>query len=367
MPPLGLSKGVRKAREIGRRSLSLALARPRMVRPLARYRTRPIDGVLVLQRGENASTDYYLRPRLGTSIPVCIADIDTDPAACALLAKGGAQALMVIVCRYAAPAWLEALEAIPGRLARVAFFMDDDLPGMMRDETLPAAARGKVALHFGEHVDRLGRLAGEVWVSSPALAARYPEAAASVLTAVPEADPPEPEPSPPRRVVYHGTDVHGPERRFVLEVARGLLAADPAIEVEITADPALRRACAHLANVIPVPQRAWPDYLQAQQGRAAAISLAPLHPSAVNAARAPVKAFDAARLGAAALYADADPYRGFVRDGVDGLLMPMEPDAWTRAILDLLGEPERRLALAAAARDRLVALRRAPHAFPPAP
>jgi hypothetical protein len=86
----------------------------------------------------------------------------------------------------------------------------------------------------------------------------------------------------------------------------------------------------------------------------------------VNAARAPVKAFDAARLGAAGLYADTPPFRGFVRDGQDGLLLPMEPAAWASAIRGLAADPARRLALATAARARLAALRRDPSPLPAA-
>ena len=190
MSALGLSARARKARELGMRAMSLALSRPRMVLPHAHYGRSEIDGILVLQRGENASTDYYLRPRL---------------------------------------------------------------------------------------------------------------------------------------------------------------------------------AAAGMANVRIAPQLAWPDYLEAQSGQRAAISLAPLFASPLNDARAPVKAFDAARLGAAGLYADAPAYRGFVRDGVDGRLLPMEPAAWAEAIIELARDPARRLALAAAARERLVGMMRADPRFPPAP
>jgi hypothetical protein len=365
---MGLSAGVRKARELGRRSLSLAVRRPGMVVPRARYPSRPVDGVLVLQRGPNPSTDYYLRPRLaGGDAPLEVLDLADPPAASALLAPGGPGSLMVVACRYADPRWLDALEAARGRLARAAFFMDDDLPGMMADAALPRAARGKVALHFGEHVERLGALAGEVWVSTAALAERYPASRPAVLAPVPEAEPPAPGPDAPLRAVYHGTDVHGAERRFVLEVAARLAALVPEARVELTGDAALRREAAGLGNVEVEPQLPWPAFLERQRGRRAAVSLAPLFPSAVNDARAPVKAFDAARLGAAGLYADAPAYRGFVRDGVDGLLLPMRADAWAEAVAGLLRDPVRRLELARAAQARLVALWREPGPLPPAP
>ena len=348
--------------------MSLALFRPRMVLPYAHYERSDVDGILVLQRGENASTDYYLRPRLAAAgVPTEVFDLDVDPADSVLLGDGGGRSLMVVFCRYASVRWLDALDAARARLARVALFMDDDLPAMMRAREIPATARGKAALHFGAHVDRLSALCGEVWVSTEALAERCDTARPRVLRPLPEAEPPEPATGTSNLIVYHGTDVHERERRFVLAVASEVAARATGAVFEITGGPELTRAAADLPNVRITPQLAWPEYLEAQSGRVAAISLAPLFPSPLNDARAPVKAFDAARLGAAGLYADAPAYRAFVRDGEDGRLLPMEPGAWASAIVELLDEPERRLGLAAAARVRLIGLMKAERRFPPAP
>ena len=48
-----------------------------------------------------------------------------------------------------------------------------------------------------------------------------------------------------------------------------------------------------------------------------------------------MKFYDYARMGAAGIYTDVEPYRGFVRDGVDGLLLPNEPARWIDAIAGL--------------------------------
>ncbi len=345
--------------------MSLALSRPRMVLPAADYPPRAADGILVLQRGENPSTDYYLRPRLGAAAPkVEIADLAEDPRRSRLMAPGASETLTVVFCRYASPAWLEALERARSRLARAVFFMDDDLPQMMRAREIPAAARGKAALHFGAHAARLSAVCSDVWVSTPALAERYPEARPLVLPPLPEALPPEPSMQTPPLVIYHGTDVHPRERAFVLEVAGRLSSLRPDARVEITGERGLIRDAAGAANVSVVPQLAWPDYLEAQAGRRAAVSLAPLFPSPLNDARAPVKAFDAARLGAAGLFADAPAYRGDVSHDEDGLILPMEPDAWAEAIAALLGDPDRRLRLAKAARSRIAGLLGSDPGFP---
>ncbi len=365
MPPWGLSAGLRKARELGRRTASLAFARAGMVEPRARYQPRAADATLILQRGPNPSTDYYLRPRLEPGRPSLIADLDSDPQHCAWLGDAGPQALMVVFCRYADERWLAALEARRARLARVALFMDDDLPAVAADAGLPRSVRGKVALHFSRHAERLSDLCSELWVSTPALAQRY--RAARVLPPLPEADPPEPIADAGARVAYHGTDVHGAEQAFVLEVARRLAGLAPQASVELVGPPSLARRCTGLGHVEVTPQLPWPAYLERQSGRSAAICLAPLFAGPVNDARAPVKAFDAARLGAAALYADAPAYRSAVRDGIDGLLLPMDAAAWAEAIAGLLADPARRLSLARAARERLVALRAQGLRLPAAP
>jgi glycosyltransferase involved in cell wall biosynthesis len=351
MSALGLSARARKARELGKRALSMALARPRMILPGAHYPPRAPDGILVLQRGENPSTDYYLRPRLVSFAgPTEIADLASDPAASKLLAPGGGRALTVVICRYASSAWLEALQGARDRLARVAFFMDDDLPEMMRSRDIPAAARGKVALNFAAHAERLEAVCSEIWVSTPTLAERYPETRARILSPLPDAEPPPPVADVSPIVVYHGTDVHEREQRFVLEIA----SRSPEADFEIIGDAELVRRAARLGNVRVTPQLPWPDYRKAQLGRQAAISLAPLFASALNDARAPVKAIDAARLGAAGLFADAPAYGSHVRDGVDGLILPMKPSAWAAAIGALLADPQRRLRLAQAARERQI-------------
>ena len=86
--------------------------------------------------------------------------------------------------------------------------------------------------------------------------------------------------------------------------------------------------------------------------------LTPLLESPMNAARAPVKFIDAARCGAAGLYSDRPPYRGFIRDGVDGLLLGDRQGEWLAAIERLIQDPGERRRLADAGRRRALDLSR---------
>ncbi|MDH4386266.1 MAG: glycosyltransferase [Caulobacter sp.] len=311
---------------------------------------RPPQRVLILQSGANASVDYYLRPRLQRSgLEGAIVDLDQDPSGIDLLQ---APDLAVIICRYINSSWLTSLNQARERLSGIVYFVDDDLAAMMADQGLPWRVRGKVALAYGRHRAALEPLVNEVWASTPALASRFP-GGARVVPPTPCDSPADPLERPPGRVIYHGTDVHGPERLFVLSIAKVFQTIRPHIRFEITGDARLQRLSAGLNNVDVVSQTNWPDYLNSQRSRSAAVFLAPMSGGLTNASRAPVKRFDAARLGACGVFADTEPYRSAVRHGVDGLLAPMEVSAWVHAISRLLENPDLRLAMARAARDQI--------------
>lgn len=322
---------------------------------------RAPDRVLILQAGPNASVDYYLRPRLKQSgLDGAIVNLDQDPASVDMLGRGG---VAVIVCRYINRPWLEALRQLRPGLSRIVYFVDDDLAAMLDDPSLPWKARGKVAFGFDRHRPALETLVDEVWVSTPTLADRFP-AGAHVAAPIPCDLPADPLENPPSRVVYHGTDVHGPERRFVLEIARVFQTIRPQVRFEITGDSQLQKLSSGLSNVDVVSQLSWPDYLAAQRGRSAAVFLAPMMTSRTNASRAAVKRFDAARLGACGVFADAEPYASAVRNGIDGLLVSMVMSDWVSAIARLFESPDLRLSIARAARDRIAAELSATPDFP---
>jgi hypothetical protein len=322
------------------------------LRPLgkapSRGSARP-SAILVLQAAENATVDYYLRNRLAKGdIAWRVVNLSQKPDTVDVWSQDG---VLVVICRYINAEWLRAVERRRKHLHDVVFFVDDDLPAMMADRSLPWRARGKVAVGYGRFLDRLERLVGQVWVSTPALAARFTEAA-RILPPAPCDLPAPPTEEDAALVVYHGTDVHGPERRFAVEIARAL-SGRPDIRFEISGDRALAKDCADLPMVSILPQVDWPTYRAGQAARSATVFLAPLGPGLANAARAPVKVFDAARLGACGIFADAPAYRDAVRHEVDGLLLPMSVLDWSRAVEALIDDPQRRVRLVNSARAKV--------------
>lgn len=131
------------------------------------------------------------------------------------------------------------------------------------------------------------------------------------------------------------------------------------------ADASSRPTCSPRAidpgKALPIVELRRRDMLQALKGpndlaytaaNRRHIGLSPLLPTPFNATRGPVKFYDFARMGAAGFYSEVVPFAGFVRDGVDGLLLPNEPARWIEALVALVNDAPRRSAIAAAARVR---------------
>jgi len=334
--------------------LPCVMSSPAGVRALAVYPTGPIGSVLVLEAGRNASTDYYLAPRLRVdpAQPWRVVDLDTPPQETDFPTQSRT---WVVICRYVNAQWLSALEAARDRLAGVTLFFDDDLLAMMAARDLPLSLRLKVAGLHGRFTERLSRLVSEIWASTPALAATAH--ATAVLPPVPFDAPAQPRRDPPPVVAYHGSVTHDPERRFLAEVAAQLDRLGSKARLQIAGGIFAHLSFARLSNTKVKSQQAWPDYVARQRAESAALFLAPLAESPVNGARAHVKVYDAARMGAVGLYADRDPYRQRIVDGKDGLLLPMDPGVWAAAIDTLIGDPDTRLRMAEAAYARIVAER----------
>lgn len=309
--------------------------------------------VVVLQDGPNPSTDLYLRPRLIAPgmPPAEFLDIAREsPADHDLSPATDGSGAYVILCRYVTADWLAALERARDGLAGVAHFMDDDLPAMLRDRTLPLRYRYRIWRRYGRFAARLSALADELWVATPELADRYRGRATLLL-------PPLYLPGPvgegrPGRYFYHGTASHGPEISWLRGIVAEVQRRNPHLLFEIVGDRRLRALFRGIERVAVLHPMDWPTYLAHGAAAAQDIGLAPLLPSPVNAARSHTKFHDITRTGAVGLYSRRPPYAGFVRDGKDGLLLPDDPAAWVEAILDLAADEGRRRAMARAARAR---------------
>lgn len=307
--------------------------------------------VVVVEEGRSPSGDYLLHPWLASQgVRVRLCEARQAPPADAL-ATGD----FVAVVRYLHPAWRRAIQRHRARLSGLAWFLDDDLldPAALAELPKPYAAKARsLALRMAPWFAQMG---AQWWVATPALADKYAARAPLLLPLAP----------PPAltaradgavRLAYHGSASHARELAWLAPLLAQVLAVRPQCHLEVIGDLSVNRLFRELPRTTILHPMSWPAYLAHTQQGQADIGLAPLLPGVFNAGRGAVKFFDYARMGATGLYSATPPYAGFVRDGVDGVLVPTETSAWAAALLALIDDPTRRMALAAAAVARAAAM-----------
>lgn len=318
----------------------------RWLRPAAgRGFARPSDPlagtprrVVLLEWEPNPSTDQLLRPWL--------ASLGLETVVQPLSAPALDDGDLVVFVRYLTAEARRAVEVRRDRLAGVAYFMDDDLWDPSAWEGLPRDYRQRLRQRALAHREWISARADALWVPTAELARRYAAWQPRLVPLLPVAAPTGPAPV---WAAYHGTASHAAELEWLRPVLAAALARAPALHVEVFGDRATARAFRALPRCVVLHPLPWPAYLAYTRATRRDIGLAPLGPGAFNAARGAVKFHDYARMGAFGLYAARAPYAGFVRDGVDGLLLPDDPAAWTEALVALAGDAPRRQALASAA------------------
>jgi len=287
---------------------------------------------VVLEEARSASGDYLLTPwlaRLG--LPVVRPDIRRAPGLDELR-RGD----LVVISRYVPALWRRPLQKRLAELAGLVYFMDDDLLDSSAHTGLAPAYAKKLGTLAGSRRRWLEAHADAFWVATPALAAKYAALAPQIVPLAPPAALLAPRSA--LRIVYHGTASHAAEIEWLHGVVAGVQARSPHTEFELFGEHPVHRLYRDLPRVAVLHPMRWENYLAYTASHAAAIGLAPLLPHPFNAARGAVKFYDYARMGAVGVYTDVEPYRGFVQDGVDGLLLPNDPRRWIDALV-ALAEP----------------------------
>lgn len=304
-------------------------------------RLPPDVDVYLVEEQPNPSTDFFVMPACqGAGRRVHRRGFDDVPSVEAL---AGA---VVVFVRYVPAAWRSRVWEARARLIDLVFFMDDDVLDVRAAQGMPWRYRYKLFHLAARHAGWLRRARARLWVSTPWLARKYafwsPESVPARPVVAPEA---------PCRVFYHGSASHEGEVRWLRPVVERVLAQDERVVFEIVGGPDVYRMYRRLPRVTVVHPMKWPAYqaFLAMTGRD--IGLAPMLDLPFNRARSCTKFFDITNAGAVGLYAQDSLCGEVVRDGIDGLLLPMEPSAWVEAILALAADSNRRAMLLEAARS----------------
>jgi glycosyltransferase involved in cell wall biosynthesis len=137
---------------------------------------------------------------------------------------------------------------------------------------------------------------------------------------------------------YHGTASHRCEMVWLVEVVRAVQSKVENAQFEIVGDAWVRRRFRNIPRVRVLHPMAWPDFLAYTSSVRHAVGLAPMLNTHFNRARSHNKLYDITRCGAAGVYSDIGAFRGYIRDGYNGLLSPNDPAAWVERICLLLAD-----------------------------
>lgn len=302
----------------------------------------------ILSEGRTATTDYFLFPHLESiGCSVHLLDTSKDPVHETFMAEGS----LVIISRYLPRAWRNILAKFINGGSKIVYFMDDDLFDVKALRGLPWRYRLKIMRKAMLQKNLLKQICGEFWVSTPYLARKYSALNPKLISAAPPTGLIT-RPSSMIHICYHATASHRNEIAWLGEVVRRVQSCVDHTHFEVFGGSDVKRYYRGIPRVSILHSMSWPEYLTWTGAVRRDIALAPLLPSAFNTARGYTKFFDYTRLGAAGIYSAVRPYEGFIRDGIDGVLVSNEPEKWAAAILELVEDEEKRNRIAASAKNR---------------
>ena len=245
----------------------------------------------------------------------------------------------VVFVRYVPAAWARLVERHRSRLAKVVFFMDDDLFDFSAARGQSWRYRLKLARLATRRRDWLRAQGAALWVSTPYLRDKYADWRPRLVRPAPL---PAPADDEIIRVFYHGSASHEAEIRWLHPVIAAALQAEPRLTFEIIGTAGVNRLYRCLPRTTVVHPMSWPAYraFVAMPGRH--IGLAPLLDSPFNRARSCTKFFDISRAGAVGIYAPGAVCADLVEHGVNGWVMTLDPEVWVEAILTLARDADLR-------------------------
>ncbi|WP_237063443.1 glycosyltransferase family 1 protein [Microbulbifer zhoushanensis] len=303
----------------------------------------------VVEEGENPSTDYFVMPFLReqgyTPLRRTFSQLPT---------AGELQGATVVFVRYLPGPWRALVTQHRAAIAGLYLFMDDDLFDWRAFIGMPLRYQAKLLRLSWRHRGWLRSQGAKLLVSTPYLQSKYAHWQPQLLPA----RPPEPvlagagtaESPPVMTVFYHGSASHGADLRWLRPVIAEVLERNEKLVFEVIGNAAVNRLFRGLPRVHVLHPMKWPTYRALVQRPGRTIGLAPLLDNRFNRARAHTKFFDITLAGAVGVYARGDIYGDIVRDGENGLLVPMEQGAWAEAILRLVDDAALRQRLLEGAR-----------------
>ncbi len=294
--------------------------------------------VYIFDEKQNPSTDYYLIPAFeicGLSVSRVNIWTDEYPE----IEEGDS----VAVVRYLNKRLVKFLRRNKKKIERLIYFMDDGLLDLGALKDLPVKYAFRIFKKAYLYKEVLKDLDAETWVSTYYLSEKYKDHKTKVIYPYPLNIIETPGIEDMSYVVfYHGTSSHKKEIRWLSHIAERLSFTSTQSLFEILLDKGNLKYFKGLKNIISLRPLEWEDYLKFSSLRYRTIGLVPLFDYEFNRGRSWIKFFDITRSGAVGIYSQYAPYAGLIRDFQSGVVLPMEPELWVKAILELLKNEEER-------------------------
>lgn len=284
---------------------------------------------LIVSATNTATTDYFLKPHLaaqGYTVTIL-------PKLTQTFISQNIAAKVCVISRYSSAKELKLLADLKQLGVKIIYFMDDDLFDWQAWSGLPYRYRWKLFTQAYLHKQKLLNLADEFWCSTDFLVQKYADFKPKLL--------------PPvatnkilaRReivtVAYHGTASHIQEIYWLINIIQTVQAQTDNVQFELFGTHKINQLAAKFPRVTVIHPMNWDNYLNFTATHKCELALAPLLANKFNSARGYTKFYDYARLGAVGLYSDVAPYKGFIRDGIDGFLLANDSEVWVDKILEL--------------------------------
>jgi hypothetical protein len=293
----------------------------------------PKFSYLVLSLGITPSVYYYFQTRANLQKDASIECINVS--GCDLQKLTVNKNTVVVINRYAGIRGLLWLYRHHHQLAKVAYFIDDDMQNAYRASELSWWYGIKTTLKFQISWWVIKRMSGELWCSTQALADRFPDTEAQVIPPVclPTVNRNEDE-SPV--YFYHGTWTHRHEIAWLVPIVREIQSRFPKHVFEIIGNRKVKKMFADIPRVRVLSGMSWEKYLEYSENVHYQVGLAPCFNTPFNQTRSYTKLFDITRVGAVGIYSNSMPYKNIILDKEIGMLVENTNQEWIDAITSLL-------------------------------
>ncbi|SEQ95196.1 hypothetical protein SAMN03080615_03364 [Amphritea atlantica] len=289
----------------------------------------------VVEESINPSSDFFVIPELKRrGYEIRRFGFDSCPAA------GDAGKSIVVFVRYVPRCWKLFIDRHREHFDQIIYFMDDDLLNPAALSGLPLRYRFKLVRYAFLARNWLQNHNACFWVSTPYLQSVY-----SAFEPVLVAPVPLPEKPGPLTIFYHGSSSHNAEIRWLVPVIEEVLRLRENTVFEVIGNTEVRKWLKGLSRVNVLQPMNWSSYqaLILRGGRD--IGLAPLLDSPFNRARSHTKYFDITAAGAAGVFADDPVYTSYIEHESNGMTIAMDKSEWVCAIVDLIDNKAKRIAL----------------------